>query len=102
MDLVLALALASSVLAAELAVLAPREKGSAPCGFARAPAFADLTEFSKYRCSVSIAAKGEPPIPMRPTWPRHYSAAGRCVGSKDEKGACQSVRRCQGSGDWLN
>ena len=70
---------------AVLAALPRRKPGSAQCGFARGPTFADLLEFSKYRYPVPRAAKGERPIPMRPKWPRSYCAAGRCRGSKSVK-----------------
>ena len=57
-------------LVVELAAWAGRKQGSSQCGFARGLTFADLLEFSRYRCQVPRAAKGErpkPPIPMRPT-----------------------------------
>lgn len=58
------------VLVVVLAAWAERKQGSAQCGFVRGLTFADLLEFSRYRCQVPRATKGErpiPPIPMRPT-----------------------------------
>ena len=93
------MALVSAEPVAVLAAWARRKQGSAQCGFARDLTFADLLEFSKYRCQVPRAAKGERPTPMRPTWPRCDCAAGRCLGINGEKGACQRVRRRQGSSE---
>jgi hypothetical protein len=67
-------------LVVELAAWAGRKQGSSQCGFARGLTFADLLEFSRYRCQVPRAAKGERPTPMHPTWPRCHGAVGPCLG----------------------